>query len=345
MRFFIRIKSVVNMLKYYKLYILSLIFSYIHIEVNAQRNLKFREDPYNFQYGFSMKVAIEFGYKSPDPIPVFKLTFNTGVASDFISSWLYPSFNIEVQLYNGGFGSKSEKQDDASRLDLDIIAALTATSGIDNHLINRANNSLQKRDIPLYYFSDFVYPALQNPYDNSFSVGTNIIFTPLNKDKQDQRVGFINAHFGHLQISYFNDGGAVIGDSYLGDRKDRYYTGGAVISYHDKPNTSFNLLELSYKKFTGYTKNAFELSNNLFLNFMNYHSPEQKMYNKSVWSINIGNVRKGWAVKLSSYNKIRWDMQHYIHSRLFNTYHMVPYNPFWTISGSYYNSYINLGVK
>jgi hypothetical protein len=322
------------------LFFLTMVFS---LSVNAQRTLKYSFNRYSFQYGFSLKASVEFGYRSTDPSPAIRFTINGGVASDFLSSWLYPAFNLEVQFYNGGFGSKHEKKDGLKCWDVDIITAITATAGTDN-ILRAGSTRWKDRDIPLYYFSDFVYPALQNPFHYSFSIGTDVIFS-LNTDKETQRVGFINGHFDRVQVSYFNDGGAVINTSHAGDNKDRYYTGGGVVSYHGKVSQGINLIELSYKKFTGYTKNAFELSNNLYLNYMNYHAPGQRRYNKSLWSLNAANPFKGWGIKLSSFNSIGLDLQHYIHWGLFNTYHMVPYKPFWTLTGSYYNSYTKPGLQ
>ena len=113
------------------------------------------------------------------------------------------------------------------------------------------------------------------------------------KFKTDQRVGFFNLHLNHIQVSYFNDGGTPFDETKLGDSKDRYYTGGAVFSYHGKPYTALNLVELSFYKFTGYTKNAFEVSNKLDLAYVNYNRKEEKYYNKSLWTLNISNPNQG----------------------------------------------------
>lgn len=314
---------------------------------NSQTHFNATSNRYSFQYGLSLKCSVEFGHTQYRPNPIFRITVNGGVGSNFISEWLYPSLNIEVQLYNGGLGSRNEKTLGRTTNDLDIITALTLTAGSNDRFKTNKIKSLEKRNVPLYYFSDFVHPALQNPYDASFSLGTNVIFTPLNREKKDQRIGFINGHFKQIQLSYYNDGGIPIYDTYLGDRKDRYYTGGGVISYHGKTSTSAfaDLLEISYKKFTGYTKNAFEISNKLLLNFMNYHTTEQRLYNKSLWTLNIANTFKGVGLTVASYNKVAWDMQHYIHWGLFNTYHMVPYKSYWAISASYYYVNTNIGIK
>ena len=330
-----------------KLYPQPIVWIFCFILLNntgrAQTTIYRNPDNSGLQYGFSFSAVLELSLNNYKPKPVFHISGNLGIGSTYITDWIYPALNLEFDLYNGGMGSRNENSFLKSCWDLDIIAALTITSGINNRFKNPG--SLVNSNIPLYYFADFVYPSLSNPFDYSFSLGTNIILTPINTEKKNQRVGFLNIHLNAVQLSYYNDGGVPMANTYLGDRRDRYYTGGAVLSFHGKQSLPINFIEISYQKFTGYTKNAFELSNDLYLNFMNYHTPEQRKYNKSLWSINIGSSKNGWNTKLSYYNKISWDMQHFIHWGLFNTYHMVPYKPFWAISGGYIGAINKIGAK
>ena len=165
-------------------------------------------------------------------------------------------------------------------------------------------------------------------------MGTNFIFST-DGEKAAQRIGFFNLHFDRVQVSYFNDGGTPINQTHLGDLRDRYYTGGAVISYNGPLNTFLNDIRLSYNKFTGFTKNAFEASNKLNLAYIYYHDDEQKFYNKSVWSLSAGNVANGWDVCVKSYNYVVQDVQHLIHFGLFDSYHIVPYKPYTSIVAGY----------
>lgn len=327
---------------YLKLFLLILISC---SKLYAQSKLKTGDDVYSMQTGFSVKVALELGNTTQKPIANCRISSNIGVGSVFIADWLYPALNLELGLYNGGMGSSSESSFIRSRWDVEITPAITFTAGTKNSLVTPWTKRLVNRNIPLYYFSDHVYPALQNPFDFSFSVGTIVVFTPFNHEKKKQRIGFFNTHYSRFQLSYYNDGGVPISNIYLGDRNDRYYTGGGIVSYHGDPGSCVDLVELSYQKFTGYTKNAFELSNILFLNFMNYHDPKQRKYNKCLWSLNAANMESGWNVKVSSYNSIPWDLQHYIHWGLYNSYHMVPYTQFWAISGGYTLSHTKMGIK
>ena len=311
----------------------------------AQSKITTHANPLSVQTGFSLKATMELGFSPDDPKPVIRVSGNAGVGSDFATTWLYPAFNIEVDLYNGGMGSRSTKNVLRSFDDLDVVLAFTVTAGTKNKLKPADYLAVVERNAPLYYFSDMVLPALKNPFEASVSIGTNLIFTPINDEKKKQRVGFLNGHYKRFQLSYFNDGGVPVSDIYLGDREDKNYTGGVLFSYHLRPDAAISLVELSYQKFTGYTKNAFEISNNLLLNFMNYHNPIQQKYNKSLWSLNVGNPNRGWAAKLSNYNSVKADVQHYIHWGLYNTYHMVTYQPHWAISGSYYAGQTKIGLR
>lgn len=299
-----------------------------------------------YQWGLSLKGTIEFSLKRNTQKPVFRLCGDFGMASEFLSNSLYPSINIEAQIYNGGFGSRNRSSYNKPSIDMDFVIAFTVTGGFNNRFTSgRASPEIaSERMKPLYYFADFINPALQNPYDYSMSVGTNVILST-DKDKAVQRIGFLNAHLSTMQFSYYNDGGIPFDQLYIGDRKDRYYTGGAVISYNGKQQNALNHIELSFHKFTGYTKNAFEVSNKLNLAYVDYYQTNQKYFNKSMWSLTISNPIKGYGGTIKRYNYTRWDVQHLIHWSSFNSYHFVPYDDYFAFAGSYFFDYTSIGVR
>lgn len=310
----------------------------------AQSRRVYSPNELSFQYGFSIKGSLEFSLNKSFQKPVFRLCADFGLGSNLLTRALYFSINGELQLYNGGLGSKRREANKKPGLTLDLINAFTLTTGLNNYFTSDSVPVIGKRNSPLYYFSNFCDPALQNPYDYSISLGTNFIVSS-DEFRTSQRVGFLNLHLKSMQVSYFNDGGAPFDETYLGDSKDRFYTGGALISYHGNPNKDINLVELSFKKFTGYAKNAFEVSNKLDLAFVNYNKAEEKYYNKSLWSLNVSNPEKGWGVNINRYNYTDWDVQHLIHFSIYNSYHLVPYDDYFSISGTYYHNYTNIGLR
>src|SRR5215831_18112627 len=74
------------------------------IASNAQSHHEIVHNELGFQWGFSLKAAVEFAIQGHEA-PAFRLCANFGVASEFLAKALYPSINAEVQIYNGGFGS------------------------------------------------------------------------------------------------------------------------------------------------------------------------------------------------------------------------------------------------
>ena len=312
----------------------------------AQSHRKYSHNELSFQYGISLKGVIEFSLTRSSQKPVFRLCSDFGVGSNILARSVYFSINTELQLYNGGLGSKRREGDRKPGFTLDIINAFTLTAGLNNYFTEDSLPPIVafNRNVPLYYFSNFAKPALQNPYSYSISAGTNFIFST-DKWKSTQRVGFLNLHLNKLQLSYYNDGGAPFEQTYLGDAKDRFYTGGAVISYHGNADMNINQFELAFYKFTGYTKNAYEVSNKLDLAFVNYNSKEEKYYNKSLWSLNISNPEQGWGFNINRYNYTDWDVQHLIHFSKYNSYHLVPYRPYFSVSGIYFYNSNNIGLR
>lgn len=325
----------------YQQLIAILFFVWTELPLKAQYNYRTESSPYGTQLGFSVKATLEAGRKA-SPHVNFRLSAVAGVGSDFIGPWMYPTFHTEFQLYNGGLGSGNDSKKKGFLLD--VIAAVTVTTGVNNQLTRGNSKFYAERNVPLHYFSSFALPALQNPFDHSLSVGTNFILST-DRNKSFQRIGFVNLHAWRLQLSYYNDGGFPFSDIYLGDRCDRYYTGGGTLSYNGKRHTMLETVELGYHKFTGYTKGAFEVSNKLNLAYVHYRDKEQHKYNRGLWVLNLASPSRGFGLNLRTYNYIDQDIQHKIHWGLSDAYHISPYPAYWAINASYYYSGIKYGVR
>jgi hypothetical protein len=298
----------------------------------------------NLQYGVSARLVVDvpwFTYKGAPSQPKegkpprlwYRLSITGGVSSNFAVTNIHPSLHGEFLIYNGGLGSQQPKYSKGSRVIMDFIWGMTMTAGFNNLLRDNDRGNMMHRNVPLYFFSNFAMPPLQNPFDCSVSIGTNLIFTT-DWNRRNQRVGFLNGHVGPAQISYYNDGGPPIYQAYLGDRRDRYYTGGLLLSYHAKKYNAINLVEVAFQKFTGYTNNAFEACNEMDFSFVNYKDTTQNAYNKSVWTFSVSNPEKfiGGYVALYNYDKL--DIQHWLHRVGSHSYHTTPAAPFFSVGVS-----------
>ena len=313
---------------------LSLCLLFTQLLYSQQNNGSF--DTNKFQYGASLKINLavnniglkEHLSKANEPRISVRVSGNVGVAKSWITSNIYPALNAEFQLYNSGFGSNSRPATNGEKrkISLDGILALTVTHGFDK------NSGSFVQMVPLRYFSDFTFPSLKNPYRYSASLGANLIVST-DKNKQSQRIGFLNLNGAGFQLSYYNDG-TPFDSFYLGDGEDRYYTGGGTLSYDfaikdaHSNNTMANL-EISYHKFTGYNKSAFELSSIIGNSLVDYGEDEDQIfYNKSLWRVNssIRQNNMGIGLTYTQNNSAKYDGQSWIHLLISDdSFHFVPY--------------------
>lgn len=314
-----------------------ILFILFTLESSAQ-STEIISSPLSLQYGFSLKAIVELGR-----YPVLHLSASSGIGSNFISPIIYPTLNAEVQFYTGGFGTQKPMAH-KKKSTVNFILALTVTGGYKNLLRVENELKLSGRNVPLYYFSNFSFPSLLNPFDNSLSLGTNLIWST-NKSKVFQRVGFLNLHpFRSFQISYYNDGPPfdMLG---LGDTKDRFYTGGGIISYHGPKHTAVNLVEFGYHKFSGYSKGSYEVANQLQHAYVSYKDDMQQFFNRSMWSLTIANPNQHWGVNLREYNNTKHDIQHLIHWSGYYPFHLVAHPKTVSVGGVGYFSYTKIGLR
>jgi len=269
-----------------------------------------------------------------------------GVGAPVAGSLLYPAANLEWQVYEGGLGTWSGSHRSKSNFTSDLVGSLQCTIGGWYQPNRLGAYALSQRNEPLYYFTDQVQPALQNPYLASFTVGTNFVYS-FDPDRYHhwQRVGFIALHGEHVQFSYYNDGGGFqsIG---IGDGEDRYYTGGGMLSLTLPNRFAVNTLTASYHKFSGFTPKAFALSSGANLSFVNYTDTVQQYYNKSYWNFAVAGARSG----LSGFFRInnaynRSDFQNTIHYSFGYSYHHIPYPRYYSFGVSYFNVYQQTGTQ
>lgn len=181
-------------------------------------------------------------------------------------------------------------------------------------------------------------PSLLNPYKGSLSIGTNLILA-LDGDKEPwQQVGYINLHAWYFQLGYYNDGGGMQ-KAFLGDGEDRYYTGGGFIAVTLPENNVVNTVTASYHKFTGYTLDAFDITNSLNIANVYYKKVKQQYYNRSYWNFSVGSARYGLSAFYQFNNPLnRRDFQNLIHYIGYYGYHQIPYPRYQSFGVTYFQS-------
>src|SRR6202012_1941196 len=126
----------------------------------AQTNFSHAYTQNNLQYGFSLKGTLFFDLLRHHPRAYFRIGADVGIASTFIDDWLYPAVNFEIQFYNAGFGTRYRDEHHFGP-DFEMLPAFTLTAGWPDRMRQQQPGN---RYIPMYYFSNFARPALQNPY-------------------------------------------------------------------------------------------------------------------------------------------------------------------------------------
>ncbi|MBQ4819623.1 hypothetical protein [Aquimarina sp. MMG016] len=292
----------------------------------SQNDISFSDT--EFQYGIAAKLSVEIGYRfykkfalrrSNFYTPGYRLSVTGGIGYDVKGDiGFFPALHTGIMMFNKGSIGADQSQHGAIP-QFHVFASTIVAVELD-----KKDFSPLERSVPFYHFAEFTANPIQNPYKSSISYGANWIRV---QKGAIQRVGFFNLNvLGRAQVSYYNDGGPVLG--WAGDNRDRYYTGGLVISYHGNIKDAVDLIELSYHKYTGYQKYAFDVADKLQIDYLNYNDTNQFAYNQQRWRLNVSNINSGYGGHISLFNVNRIDFQDYLH---FKT--NVPYHP------DYYKGY------
>lgn len=230
--------------------------------------------------------------------------------------YAYPSLHTGVAVYNRGeLISSYREKGFFENIYADAFINLTLNTGY-----YRNNIDFSQRLVPIIHFSDLLPNPLQNPYQHSFSIGSNMVFSLFDQYREFQRVGIFNAMVDrHFQLNIYNDG-SLWGKLCLGDGEDRYYTGGGSVSYHMDHSNFISQVFLSFHKFTGYEKDTFEAANLIQLDFIPYKKEESFYYNKNRWRLSLSNPHKNFGVHITLPNTDK-DIQDGIHFNGNYTYH------------------------
>ncbi|MGB0948916.1 MAG: hypothetical protein ACPGU0_02265, partial [Marinirhabdus sp.] len=229
---------------------------------------------------------------------------------------LLPSAHIGVLFYNKGILGSNLNQNYYRTTFFDFFADATLTAGYNN--ITEVAK-LQHRTVPLYHFSDFVANPLQNTFQYSISFGSNWLMNP-DKKRNSQTVGFFNINIARaVQLSYYNDGGP--GLNFFGDKEDRYYTGGLVLSVHNDRPYYINTVELSFHKFTGWQQYAVDAADKLQLDHIPYKDADVFGFNQQQWKLRATSYKQGYSAYFTVYDINAMDLQDIIHTGTDFPYH------------------------
>lgn len=284
-----------------------IIISLVH-SIDAQTN-----DVNDIQYGVSIKTTIDLNFQHPN----FNVALAVGAgAHPFDYSEAFPSVHAGILLYNKGDLISSYSSSFFGSTSLDFYLSANLTLGYYSPNIN-----FTKRFVPLYYFSDFTPAPLQNPFWQSVTLGTNLIWlTHQEKGQRFQRVGFSGIMIDRrFQITTFNDG-SIWAKLELGDGLDRYYTGGGMVVYHFNNTNDISNIEISFHKFTGHEKYAFDIANQLQIDFIPFKNKESYFYNKNRFRFSVTSLKNNFGLQLTMHNVDR-DPQDWIHFKGGDTYH------------------------
>ncbi len=114
----------------------------------------------------------------------------------------------------------------------------------------------------------------------------------LNNHKRNQIVGAVSLSTPDFSVNYYNDGAQPFDVLPLADNFDRWWTGGFGVYIHNHKN--YNVAELSFDQFTGYSPLLYELSNLIGINLPDYNAED------SVTKYKRGNLPP--AFNTSNYN-------------------------------------------
>jgi hypothetical protein len=178
---------------------------------------------------------------------------------------------------------------------------------------------------------------------------TNFI---LNNHNRNQIVGSVTLSTPDFSINYYNDGAPPFNFLPLADNFDRWWTGGFGVYVHNHKN--YNVVELSFDQFTGYSPLIYELSNLIGINLPDYNVEDSlaikynrgknitPAFNTSAYNLKIF-LGQGYAIDAGVLGSLRtksgrvFGLQEIIHTKL--KYPLHPNNDInrFYIGGTYNN--------
>jgi hypothetical protein len=111
-----------------------------------------------------------------------------------------------------------------------------------------------------------------------------------NNHKRHQVINSITLSTRQVSINYYNDSGPIVEWLPLSDKYDRYWTGG--IEFLGHLENGYNVIELGFDQFTGYSPLMYEFSSILGLSITEYKSDKKTAsstsMNSSAYHLRVG---------------------------------------------------------
>lgn len=139
--------------------------------------------------------------------------------------------------------------------------------------------------------SHILQSGFRSDFNNIILLSSNAIFIGTHKADNKtnylrQRVGGVYVGLKNIEIMYSNDGPPF--SKWMGDGKDRYWTGSIAVGYKFIGNNNQPInIRWSYDRYTSYNENAYELATALKMDYVPYRSYLSNLYNRSSTRIGV----------------------------------------------------------
>lgn len=274
---------------------------------------------FTFSVAFSQKIFVSHSLLLTTSFPKkfkFVVSYSANINSEIEISKktaIIPFVDLKISLFHNYLGTSVLKHHNSfisSNLALSYGGFLSA----EKRQTSTENNPAYIIQ-PIY--SSIFANSFKNKYNYSLGCGTTYMFQKGRTPIITQKIGNVMLAIRNFYLTYYNDGGPVL--SMFGDKEDRFWTGGVTLGYNVKNLHNF---EINFDKFTGFTKNAFEVSGLLFNDTVIYKDIEETSYNSGKYSFKYFNRDSGLAGAVNFWNK-KSDLQDWLHLNATNN----PYHP------------------
>lgn len=271
-----------------------------------------------FQHGVSL--SLYFGNELK-----YLISYNPNVSYPIGNNRqaIVPMLDLKLALYNNNLGSSVLK---SFRNKVHFNLAFSPTVSYSFTEANPNNPGY----IPI--FSNTIHGTANTDYDNN--IGFSVVYIwqcnfggGIKKRSISQRLGNLFASTKYVFLHYYNDGGPV--NKWLGDKKDRYWTGGGTIGTKFTYRNNIQYLMITFDKYSGFNKNAYEASGLLYTDNVNYKDMNETTYNTGKYSIKYLNPSLNFGAAINHWNTA-FDFQDFIHRDISSSpYHFKLKKPYF----------------